>query len=106
MTSGSAPLVREATLPRLLGPIRPRPRWQELRLLGLVAVALVFGSISLGATVSLGTAAGGTFKLYDARGLAIYLAALLVAHVAQVLAGRRTDQILLPTVAMLGGRLC
>jgi cell division protein FtsW (lipid II flippase) len=103
MTSGSTPLVREATLPRVLGPIRPRPRWQELRLLGLVAVALVFGSISLGATVSLGTAAGGTFKLYDARGLAIYLAALLVAHVAQVLAGRRTDQILLPTVAMLGG---
>ena len=103
MTSGSAPLVRETTLPRVLGPIRPRPRWQELRLLGLVAIALVFGSLSLGATVSLGTAAGGTFKLYDARGLLIYLAALLLAHVAQVLAGRRTDQILLPTVAMLGG---
>ena len=103
MTSGPAPLVRETTLPRVLGPIRPRPRWQELRLLGLVAIALVFGSLSLGATVSLGTAAGGTFELYDTRGLLIYLAALFVAHLAQVLAGRRTDQILLPTVAMLGG---
>jgi cell division protein FtsW (lipid II flippase) len=41
--------------------------------------------------------------LYDAPDLAIYLGALLVAHVAQVLAGRRTDQVLLPTVAMLGG---
>jgi cell division protein FtsW (lipid II flippase) len=28
---------------------------------------------------------------------------LLVAHLAQVLAGRRTDQLLLPSVAMLGG---
>jgi cell division protein FtsW (lipid II flippase) len=103
MTSGSTRLVRETTLPRVLGPIRPRRRWQELRLLGLVAVALVMGSLSLGATVSLAATGGGTFKLYDAQGLAIYLAALVVAHVAQVLAGRRTDQILLPTVAMLGG---
>jgi cell division protein FtsW (lipid II flippase) len=103
MTSGSTPLARETTLPRVFGPIRPRPRWQESRLLGLVAVALVLGSLSLGATVSLGATGGGTFKLYDAQGLAIYLAALLVAHVAQVLAGRRTDQILLPTVALLGG---
>ena len=33
----------------------------------------------------------------------IYLGALLAAHVAQVLAGRRTDQVLLPAVGMLGG---
>jgi cell division protein FtsW (lipid II flippase) len=96
--SASQPRTLPApALPRVLGPIRPRPRWLELRLLGLVALALVAGSLSLGATVR------GSFGLYDARGLAIYLAALLAANVAQVLAGRRTDQILLPTVGMLGG---
>ena len=35
--------------------------------------------------------------------LAIYLGALLFAHLGQVLAGRRTDQVLLPTVGMIGG---
>jgi cell division protein FtsW (lipid II flippase) len=95
--SGRVAPAPAPALPRVLGPIRPRPRWLELRLLGLVALALLVGSLSLGATVK------GTFRLYDVEGLAIYLAALLAAHLAQVLAGRRTDQILLPTVAMLGG---
>jgi cell division protein FtsW (lipid II flippase) len=88
---------RSPTLPRILGPIRPRPRWQEARLLVLVAITLLVGSLSLGATVT------GTFVPADARGLAIYLAALAFAHGAQVLAGRRTDQVLLPVVGMLGG---
>jgi cell division protein FtsW (lipid II flippase) len=66
-------------------------------LLLLVAVALAIGSVSLGAARS------GTLGLYDPWGLGIYLGALFASHVAQVLAGRRTDQILLPTVAMLGG---
>jgi cell division protein FtsW (lipid II flippase) len=66
-------------------------------LLLLVAVALAIGSVSLGA------ARTETLGLYDPWGLGIYLGALLASHVAQVLAGRRTDQILLPTVAMLGG---
>jgi cell division protein FtsW (lipid II flippase) len=35
--------------------------------------------------------------------MAIYLAALAGAHIAQVLAGRRTDQVLLPVVGLLGG---
>src|SRR4029077_16854850 len=77
--------------------IRPRPRWVELRLLAIVALALAVGSVSLAATVD------GTFRLFDAQGLAIYVIALFAAHVAQVLAGRRTDQILLPTIGMLGG---
>ena len=68
-----------------------------MRLLGLVAVALAVGSLSLGATVT------GKFALYDPQGLVIYVVALFVAHAAQVLAGRRTDQVLLPTVALLGG---
>jgi cell division protein FtsW (lipid II flippase) len=84
-------------LPRVLGPIRPRPRWLELRLLALVAIALVAGSVSLSATLN------GTFRLYDPKSLVVYVAALLAAHAAQVLAGRRTDQVLLPTVGMLGG---
>jgi cell division protein FtsW (lipid II flippase) len=85
------------SLPRILGPIRPRARWHELRLLGLVALTLAVGSVSLGATLT------GRFGLYDSGGLAIYLGALLISHLAQVLAGRRTDQVLLPVVAMLGG---
>jgi cell division protein FtsW (lipid II flippase) len=93
----AAAAPRAEDLPRILGPIRPRARWQELRLLALVALTLAAGSVSLGATVN------GRFGLYDPRGLAIYLGALLVAHLAQVLAGRRTDQVLLPAVALLGG---
>jgi cell division protein FtsW (lipid II flippase) len=84
-------------LPRVLGPIRPRPRWLELRLLALVAIALVAGSVSLNAEVN------GTLRIYDLQGLAVYVVAIFLAHLAQVLAGRRTDQILFPTVAMLGG---
>ncbi len=97
MTSTTTPASRTPTLPRVLGRIRPRPRWLELRLLGLVALALLIGSVSLNATLE------RSFRLYDAAGLLIYLGALLAAHAAQVLAGRRTDQVLLPTVAMLGG---
>ena len=97
MTAGSPRAVPAPALPRVLGPIRPRPRWQELRLLGLVALALATGSLSLSLTVN------GTFGLYDPQALAIYLGALFVAHLAQVLAGRRTDQFLFPAVALLGG---
>ena len=97
MTARSASPASAVALPRVLGPIRPRPRWQELRLLLLVALTLTAGSVSLGASIN------GTFGLYDPWGLGIYLATLLGAHLAQVLAGRRTDQILLPAVAMLGG---
>ncbi len=81
----------------LLGPIRPRARWTEARLLALVALALIVGSISLNLTVS------GELAPYDVAGLVTYLVALGAAHLAQVLAGRRSDQILLPTMGMLGG---
>jgi cell division protein FtsW (lipid II flippase) len=98
MTVGAPGAVgRSPTLPRILGPIRPRPRWQEARLLALAALALLVGSVSLGATVT------GSLAPADPRGLAIYLVALVAAHVAQVLAGRRTDQVLLPVVGLLGG---
>lgn len=63
----------------------------------MVGAALVVGSVSLGMTLT------GEVAPYDARGLAIYLGALALAHVAQVLAGRRSDQVLLPVVGLLGG---
>jgi cell division protein FtsW (lipid II flippase) len=91
-----SPVAVAPDLPRILGEIRPRARWQELRLLGLVGIALALGSLSLGTTLT------GRFGLYDGRAVAIYLGALLAAHLAQVLAGRRTDHLLLPAVAMLG----
>jgi cell division protein FtsW (lipid II flippase) len=101
MTGGAAgapgAVGKVPALPRILGPIRPRPRWQEARLLGLVGVTLLVGSLSLGATVT------GSFVPADPRQLAIYFVALAAAHIAQVLAGRRTDQVLLPVVALLGG---
>ncbi len=41
--------------------------------------------------------------LADGAGLAWLLGALFIAHAALILSGRRTDQVLLPTVGMLGG---
>jgi cell division protein FtsW (lipid II flippase) len=95
--TGTVRRTRPTVAPRLLGPIRPRPRWLELRLLALVAAALAVGSLSLEATVH------AKLGLYDPEGLFIYVIALFAAHAAQVLAGRRTDQILLPTIGLLGG---
>ncbi len=89
--------------------IRPRPRWRESMLLGAVAVALLIGSLSLGTTRSwqAASAPGATgspqLQLADARQLAIFLGLFLVLHLAQILTGRRTDQVLVPAVAMLGG---
>ena len=92
MTGASAP-----ALPRVLGSIRPRARWTETKLLILVAGTLTVGSVSLSLAFT------GRFAPFDAPGLAIYLLAIGLAHGAQVLAGRRSDQILLPVMAMLGG---
>jgi len=93
--------------------IRPRPRWRELGLLVVVGCALFVGSLSLGATLGVRAAilaAGGAPTSLDGLAtpagadlLAVYLGALLAAHLALVLAGRRTDQVLLPTVGLLGG---
>lgn len=96
-TGSASPRPSSLTLPRVLGPIRPRPRWQEARLLVLATLALVVGSVSLGADRERG------FVLADPQGLAIYLLTLLAAHLALVMAGRRLDQFLLPVVGLLGG---
>jgi cell division protein FtsW (lipid II flippase) len=91
-------------LPSILTGIRPRPRWREAQLLAIVAGAILVGSISLDLTertAEAGTSAG--LSPANPFHLAMYLGLLLVAHVAQVLTGRRTDQVLLPAVALLGG---
>ena len=99
-------------LARVVHAIRPRPRTREIVLLGLVAATLIAGSVSLGASEMLRALppgrpapaiSGRFFHLADGGQLGAYLGLLLAAHLAQVLAGRRTDQVLLPTIGMLGG---
>ena len=85
------------------GPIRPRFRRRELGLLLVVGVALIVGNLSLGATRSVLAGDALAVAPVDPVRLAVYLGALLAAHLAQVLAGRRTDQVLLPAVGLLGG---
>ncbi len=96
MTGASRPAAR-VELPPILGAIRPRARWTETRLLAIAALALIVGSVSLSAGLT------GRLALYAPQGLIIYLAALWLAHLAQVLAGRRSDEVLLPVVGLLGG---
>jgi cell division protein FtsW (lipid II flippase) len=85
----------------------PRPRLRELGLLGVAGLALVIGSASLGATRRLGAGesfpGGPGLDLAGGSLLAIFLGGLAVAHLSLVLTGRRTDQVLLPTVGLLGG---
>ncbi len=71
----------------------------------MVAVTLIVGSATLASTRSLleGGPAPLQPALADPAALLAYLGIVLAAHVLLTLSGRRTDQILLPTVAMLGG---
>jgi cell division protein FtsW (lipid II flippase) len=70
---------------------------RELRLLVVVAVALIVGWVSLESFRESQIAIG------DATLLAIYLVALGVIHAAFVITGRRMDQILFPAAALLAG---
>src|SRR3954452_996396 len=93
-----------ASLPAILGPIRPRARWRETRLLLIVAAAIAAGSVSLALTGQVadpGESHG--LSLANPVHIAIYLGLLAAAHLALILSGRRMDEILLPTAAMLGG---
>lgn len=100
--------IRVTNAPRLR--LRPRFRGRELGLLLAVGAGLFLGSLSLGATRQLkaaiadgADAPGNLFVLAEPGLLVVYLGALLVVHLAFVVAGRRTDQILLPAVGLLGG---
>src|SRR5206468_9647622 len=106
VTAGLRAVGREARRLR----ITPRFRGRELTLLVIVAIALIVGDLSLGATRLLKEAQlAGDQPPPDLAVLAapailvIYLIGLFAVHGALVLAGRRTDQILLPTVGLLGG---
>jgi cell division protein FtsW (lipid II flippase) len=91
-------------LPRILGTIRPRPRWREARLLAIVAATIVIGSVSLDLAQRAGeTERTGGLSPAEPFHLAVYIGVLIAAHIAQVLTGRRTDQVLLPAVGLLGG---
>ena len=88
----------------------PRFRGRELGLLTIVAVGLYVGAISLGATEAFREALrdgdAGPINLTDPAepGLLLtYIGALFAVHLVFVLAGRRTDQLLLPAVGLLGG---
>ena len=93
--------------------VRPRPRWRELGLLLVVAAALIAGSLALGTTLALknATVAAGHAPVSLAGLVAVsqpgllvtYVVALGLAHLILVLAGRRSDQVLLPTIGLLGG---
>jgi len=90
--------------------ISPRFRGRELMLLVLVSFALVAGDVSLGATrllkaaLEAGDEAPADLAVLAAPAiLTTYIAGLFLVHVALVLAGRRTDQILLPTMGLLAG---
>ena len=106
VTAGLRAVGREARRFR----IRPGFRGRELTLLVFVAFALVAGDVSLGATRLLKAARdAGEQPPADLLVLAlpalltIYIVGLFAVHAALVLAGRRTDQILLPTMGLLGG---
>jgi len=77
--------------------IRPHFRWRELGLLLVVGVALVTG------WASLQSFRGGSLQLGDASLLAVYMGMLLLIHLVFVITGRRMDQILFPTAALLSG---
>ena len=86
-----------AVAPRGLARVRPRLRRREAVLLLLVYAVLAVGGLSLGMTRT-GEAIVAGWPLLVTYGLA-----LAIVHLAQTLAGRRTDQVLLPAVGMLGG---
>jgi cell division protein FtsW (lipid II flippase) len=85
----------------------PRPRWREAALLVAIAASLVVGSLSLGATrawlAARGDGPAPTFALADGGQLAVFIGVFAAVHLVLVLTGRRTDQVLLPAVAMIGG---
>jgi cell division protein FtsW (lipid II flippase) len=77
--------------------VRPRARRRELGLLVLVGLTLLVGSLGLGATATGRLATAGLGHLI------VYWMALLAVHVALSLGGRRSDEVLLPAVGLLGG---
>ncbi len=78
--------------------IRPRLRTREFLLLVAAGGALAVGWVSLNSTLE-----GDAISYGDPTLLVAYLGLLLVLHLAFVLTGRRTDEILLPVTGLLAG---
>ena len=81
---------------------RPGLRPTETALLGVVTVALVLGYVSLQTQQAL-AAGHDRITLGDPTVLLVYLGFVWGVHALFVLTGRRSDQLLLPPVALLGG---
>jgi cell division protein FtsW (lipid II flippase) len=104
MTASAAPRRAGPALPAVFGPIRPRLRLRETRLLLLVGLTILVGSVSLelaGHVTDPGESRG--LSLANPIHLLVYLGLIAVAHLVLILSGRRLDQVLLPAAAMLGG---
>ncbi|MCU0483139.1 MAG: FtsW/RodA/SpoVE family cell cycle protein [Chloroflexi bacterium] len=77
--------------------VRPRLRRRELAVLAVVALALWLGAVGLGSTVT------GQPHVAGATHLGVYVAGLFALSLVLSLAGRRSDELLLPAAGMLGG---
>jgi cell division protein FtsW (lipid II flippase) len=93
----SGDYTRGAASPLGTSGFRPRFRRREAVLLGLVAGTLFIGHVTLVSTVEQRITIGSPGLL------AAYLVAITLVHLAFVFTGRRTDQILFPAAALLGG---
>ena len=103
MTEGAgSPAVRDFARAILGWLPRPRLRRNETSLLALVTVALVIGFVTLRSQQAI-DAGHDRLTIGDPTVPLIYLGAVWAVHVLFVLTGRRSDQFLLPAVALLGG---
>jgi cell division protein FtsW (lipid II flippase) len=81
---------------------RPRLRGREMRLLALVSLALLLGFVTLRSQQAM-AAGEDRLTLGDPTVPAVYLGLLWAAHLLFSLSGRRSDEIILPAVGLLGG---
>ncbi len=100
LTTGAGSLILRAVRAT---DARPRPR--ESVLLLLVALTISVGSASLAAARSTRLDPSGDpgITLANPTALVVFFGVVLAAHLLLTLSGRRVDQVLLPTVAMLCG---
>jgi cell division protein FtsW (lipid II flippase) len=77
--------------------VKPRARARESLLLLAAAAALLIGWVTLASQQA------GQLTLGEPGPLVLYLGLLALIHAAFMLTGRRTDQVLLPAVGLLGG---
>ena len=99
MTAQAIAASLREPLARLPG---PRLRRDETGLLALVSAALLLGFVTLRTQEAM-AAGHDELTLGDPTVPLVYLGAVWAVHLAFVLTARRSDQVLLPAVALLGG---